>query len=116
MISTNGITANFITRSKIVVIITQIKYPTGRKHMRQSFIRPPRSMEEEVLAIEGEMLRNHLPTRTHTLHTVVLSTLGVKPRPHSAILCLQKLPSCAERYSMIGTAEPQKRKEGDDVI
>ena len=30
MISTNGITANFIARSKIVVIITRIKYPTGR--------------------------------------------------------------------------------------
>ena len=73
-------------------------------------------MEEEVLAIEGKMLRNHLPTRTHTLDIVVLSTLGVKPRPHSAILCLQKPPSCTERYSMMGTAEPQKRKEGDDVI
>ena len=71
-------------------------------------------MEEEVLAIEGKMLRNHLPARTHTLDIAVLSILGVKPRPHSAILCLQKPPSCTERYSMMGTAEPQKRKEGDD--
>lgn len=29
MISTNGITTNFIARSKIVVIIIQVKYPTG---------------------------------------------------------------------------------------
>ena len=60
MISTNGITANFIAHSKIVVIITQVKNPTGGKRL-ESFIRPLRSIEGEVLGVEGKMLRNHLP-------------------------------------------------------